>query len=170
MNRVQSVLATSVLAALLPSVHAAEAGPAGEYSRHFAALSQLSVAVADAMPADKYGFKPHPQSMTFAELMAHIATTNYQFCAGLGDQQAPALSNPKDKDGVKKLLGDSFQYCQQVIDNLSDSQLSAEHDSPDGRMSGRDVLLALYIHVAHHRGQAEIYERDINIKPPGYRI
>lgn len=55
---------------------------AAEYARHLKALGDLSVAVAQAMPADKYGFKPHPESMNFGELMNHIATTNYQFCAG----------------------------------------------------------------------------------------
>lgn len=40
----------------------------------------------------------------------------------------------------------------------------------DGRLSGREVLLAMYIHVAHHRGQAEIYLRDRGIVPPTYRI
>ena len=57
--------------------------PAAEYFRHFAALSKLSIAVANAMPASEYGFRPHPESMNFGELMAHIAATNYQFCAGL---------------------------------------------------------------------------------------
>jgi hypothetical protein len=55
------------------------AGPAspaaGEYSKHFHALSTLSVAVAQAMPPDEYGFCPHPESMNFGELMSHIATT-----------------------------------------------------------------------------------------------
>ena len=37
-----------------------------------------------------------------------------------------------------------------------------------GRVNG--ILLAMYIHVAHHRGQAEIYLRDNGIKPPPYRI
>ena len=55
---------------------------AGEYAKHFKALRDLSVAVAEAMPAEQYGFKPHPESMNFGEVMAHIATTNYQFCAG----------------------------------------------------------------------------------------
>ena len=73
---------------------AESAPPAGEYVRHLAALGQLSVGVAQAMPADKYGFMPHPESMTFGELMAHIATTNYQFCAGLNDSQPPALPRP----------------------------------------------------------------------------
>jgi uncharacterized damage-inducible protein DinB len=37
-------------------------------------------------------------------------------------------------------------------------------------LSGREVLLAMYVHVAHHRGQAEIYLRDKGIKPPSYMI
>ena len=48
---------------------------ANEYSKHFTALAQLSIAVAEAMPADKYGFKPHPESMTFGALMSPTADT-----------------------------------------------------------------------------------------------
>lgn len=146
------------------------ASPAGEYARHLAALGQLSVGVAEAMPAEKYGFRPHPESMTFGELMNHIASTNYQFCAGLKDSEAPDIKAPIAKDRITKVLADSFQYCSEVVNSLSESQLSAVHNSPDGRLPGRDVLLAMYIHVAHHRGQAEIYLRDNGIKPPGYRI
>ena len=143
---------------------------AGEYGRHFGALSQLSVAVAEAMPAGQYGFRPHPESMNFGELMSHIAITNYQFCAGLKDSEPPALPSPADKDGIVKFLNNSLDYCSGVISGLSSEQLAAVHDSPDGRMPGRDVLLAMYIHVAHHRGQAEIYLRDKGIKPPRYKI
>lgn len=152
--------------------HRAEAvdTDAGEYARHFGALTQLSVAVAEAMPAEKYEFKPHPESMTFGELIRHIAATNYQFCAGLNDQQTPQLPNPTGKDRITQFLGESFRYCKDVIDHLSNTQLDAAHNSPDGRMPGRDVLLAMYVHVAHHRGQAEIYLRDVGIKPPGYRV
>jgi uncharacterized damage-inducible protein DinB len=143
---------------------------AGEYSRHFDALSKLSIAVAQAMPADQYGFKPHPESMNFGEVMAHIAATNYQFCAGLKDSEPPTMPASNDKDGIIKLLNDSFEYCSGVISKLTNAQLSAIHNSPDGRMPGRDVLLAMYVHVAHHRGQAEIYLRDKGIKPPNYRV
>lgn len=144
--------------------------PAGEYARHFSALSQLSIAVAQAMPADQYGFRPHPESMDFGQLMSHIATTNYQFCAGLKDTQPPSLSSPSEKDAVVKFLSDSFAYCSGVIPQLTEAQLTQPHNSPDGRLLGREILLAMYIHVAHHRGQAEIYLRDKGIKPPGYRI
>jgi uncharacterized damage-inducible protein DinB len=143
---------------------------AGEYSKHFGALSKLSVAVAQAMPADQYGFRPHPESMDFGQLMSHIATTNYQFCAGLKDAAPPALPSPTDKDAVVKFLSDSFDYCSAVIPNLTEEQLNKAHDSPDGHLPGREILLAMYIHVAHHRGQAEIYLRDKGIAPPSYRI
>jgi uncharacterized damage-inducible protein DinB len=143
---------------------------AGEYSKHFGALSKLSVAVAQAMPPDDYGFRPHPDSMNFGALMSHIATTNYQFCAGLKDAEPPALPSPTEKDAVVKFLSDSFDYCSSVIPNLTNDQLEKIHNSPDGRLPGREVLLAMYVHVAHHRGQAEIYLRDKGIKPPSYRI
>jgi uncharacterized damage-inducible protein DinB len=161
---------------LLPLVLGAAPAPeapapaAGEYAKHFGALAQLSVAVAEAMPADKYGFKPHPDSMDFGQLMAHIATTNYQFCAGLKDTATPELPNPADKAGTVKFLSDSFAYCSGIVPGLTEAQLQKTHNSPDGNLPGRDVLLVMYIHVAHHRGQAEIYLRDNGIKPPGYRI
>ena len=164
---VVTLISSSVLAT---GASAAPSNAAGEYAKHFAALSQLSVAVAQAMPADQYGFRPHPESMDFGQLMSHIATTNYQFCAGLKDTQPPTLPSPTEKDAVVKFLSDSFTYCTDVISNLTDAQLSAAHDSPDGHLPGREVLLAMYIHVAHHRGQAEIYLRDKGIKPPSYRI
>ncbi len=145
---------------------------AAEYAQHFGALSGLSVAVAQAMPADQYSFRPHPESMTFGELMLHIASTNYAFCAGLKDTDAPATPPPAvtDKDAVVKQLSGSFEYCSSIIPNLTEQQLSQYHNSPDGRLVGREVLLAMYVHVAHHRGQAEIYLRDKGIKPPSYRI
>jgi uncharacterized damage-inducible protein DinB len=156
--------------ATTPRSLAAAPPPAAEYFTHFAALSSLSVAVAEAMPPDKYTFRPHPESMTFAALMSHIATTNYQFGAGLKDSGTPALPSPADKPATAKFLRDSFDYCSAIISALTDAQLSSPHDSPDGRLLGREILLALYVHVAHHRGQAEIYLRNSGIRPPSYRV
>lgn len=160
-----------ILLAVLSPCASFAAPAAAEYSQHFSALAKLSVAVADAMPADQYAFRPHPESMTFGELMVHIASTNYAFCAGLKDSDPPATPSPTatDKDAVVKLLSGSFDYCSTVIPTLTDAQLAAPHNSPDGRLLGREVLLAMYVHVAHHRGQAEIYLRDKGIKPPSYR-
>ena len=163
------LIASALFAAYIPG---AQAGTSTEYSQHFGALSKLSVAVAEAMPTEEYTFRPDPGSMTFGEVMSHIASTNFAFCAGLKDADGPNTPAPsdKDKDAVVKFLSSSFEYCAAVIPNLTDEQLSRVHNSPDGRLPGREVLLAMYVHVAHHRGQAEIYLRDKGIKPPSYRI
>jgi len=168
----KNILAVVVLLplSLLTANPAASGNAATEYSSHFAPLSGLSIAVAQAMPPEQYGFRPHPESMNFGQLMSHIAATNYQFCAGLKDSDPPALPSPIGKDAVVKFLSHSFDYCSGVIPNLTAQQLNATHNSPDGRLSGREILLAMYVHVAHHRGQAEIYLRAKGIKPPSYRI
>jgi uncharacterized damage-inducible protein DinB len=158
------------LALLTADAAAVPANAAGEYAKHFGALSKLSIAVAQAMPPEQYTFRPHPESMNFGQLMSHIATTNYQFCAGLKDSDPPALPAPTEKDAVVKFLADSFEYCSTVIPNLTDEQLNKTHNSPDGRLLGREILLAMYVHVAHHRGQAEIYLRDKGIRPPSYMV
>jgi uncharacterized damage-inducible protein DinB len=170
---VRAVVALAVLipfSFLTANSAAVPANAAGEYAKHFAALSKLSIAVAQAMPADQYGFRPHPESMDFGQLMSHIATTNYQFCAGLKDSDPPSLTSPTEKDAVVKFLSDSFDYCSTVIPSLTEEQLNRPHNSPDGRLSGREILLAMYVHVAHHRGQAEIYLRDKGFRPPSYRV
>jgi uncharacterized damage-inducible protein DinB len=155
---------------LVSAVSAAPANTAGEYALHMKALGQLSIAVAQAMPPEQYGFRPHPESMTFGELISHIATTNYQFCASMMDSAPPTLPSPSGKGEVIKFLTASFDYCSAVVGSLTEQQLTQPHNSPDGRLSGREVLLAMYIHVAHHRGQAEIYLRDKGIRPPSYMI
>ena len=166
-SRVVSLIAFTFFAAYAV---AAPAGSAADYAQHFGALSKLSVAVAEAMPPAQYAFRPDPGSMTFGELMSHIATTNYQFCAGLKDSKPPDMPSPTDKDGIVKFLSSSFEYCSGVIPNMTDEQIGEVHDSPDSRMPGREVLLAMYVHVAHHRGQAEVYLRDKGIAPPSYRF
>ena len=87
MNRRPAVAYAVFIAMLLVGRQGSHAAVAtdNEYAKHFGALSKLSVAVAEAMPMDEYPFRPDPGSMTFGELMSHIAMTNYAFCAGLKD-------------------------------------------------------------------------------------
>ncbi len=144
--------------------------PAGEYVKHLDALTKLSIQVAEAMPADQYAYKPHPDSMSFGELMSHIAATNFQFCAGLADSSSPQLPSLTEKAPIVKFLSDSFAYCAKVIPATTEASLTALHNSPDGRLSGWEVLLAMFVHTAHHRGQAEIYLRNKGIRPPSYII
>lgn len=139
-----------------------------EFARRWDKTRKLAVGVAEAMPAGEYAFKPDPPSMTFLELMNHIAQASYAFCYGLKDTKMPDMPAPETKEAAVKFLGDSFDYCTATVNSLTGDQLAQTHSSPDGRLIGREILLAMYAHMAHHRGQAEIYLRIKGIAPPGY--
>jgi uncharacterized damage-inducible protein DinB len=157
-----------ILRALSASERGGDTPASGEYAQHLAALGKLTVEIAEAMPENEYDFRPDPPSMTFGEQMAHVARTNYAYCAGLSDTEPPAAPQATGRDAVIKYVSDSFTYCAGIIPNLTEKQLSTPHASPDGRLPGREILLVMYVHVAHHRGQAEVYLRDKGIKPPRF--
>ena len=63
---------------------AANTHAVGEYAKHFGTLSQLSIEVAQAMPAEQCAFRPHPESVNFGDLMVHIR-----------NHQLPVLREPE---------------------------------------------------------------------------
>lgn len=128
----------------------------------------MAVGVAEAMPPVQYAFRPDPGSMSFGELISHVVQTNYSFCAGLKDTAAPPRQAITEKDTLVKALADSFDYCSAAIAAMTTEQMERPHSSPNGRLNGRELMLALYVHVAHHRGQQEVYLRIKGIKPPPY--
>jgi uncharacterized damage-inducible protein DinB len=158
---------------------------ADEFGKRWTATRKMAVGVAQAMPPEEYPFKPDPPSMNFGEQMAHIATINFAFCSALKDMKMPDVKEPvlKEPDGNRKnawapgsaerdafvkYLADSFDYCSAQIATVTDAQMNSIHSTPDGELNGRELMLALYVHLAHHRGQAEIYLRIKGTKPPAY--
>ena len=53
------------------------------------------VAAVEEMPADKFGYKPTPQQMSFARLVLHITESNNYLCAKAGDVPEPKCSRTK---------------------------------------------------------------------------
>ena len=147
--RLRAILAVLVLVPVsLFTAAANTADAAGEYSKHFGALQKFSVAVAQAMPAAEYAFRPHPDHGFCRIDLAHH------------NHQLPIL----------RRLARFGNSCFALANREGRRQLNKTHNSPDGRLLGREILLAMYVHVAHHRGQAEIYLRSKGIRPPSYMI
>lgn len=143
-----------------------------EAARHWQTSKEFTLAVANLMPAESYDFKPNPEEMGFGELMVHIAQANANNFAIVAETKSP-LTKPTtmDKESVMKYLTDSFDFCLKTLDGLTDQQLDkmTGKEGP-GQLSGRERLWSYFTHTAHHRGQAEVYLRVKNIKPPAYRF
>jgi uncharacterized damage-inducible protein DinB len=141
-----------------------------DFLKHWENAKQLAVAVAEAMPAPDYGFKPNPDEMTFGEQMVHLAESTEGYCAFVADKKSDFRApTPVAPESAAKAVGASFDYCAAVIGTLTDAQLDQFHGEGKGRFDTREVLFGLLVHMAHHRGQAEVYLRAKGIKPPEYK-
>ena len=127
------------------------------------------IAAAEAMPADKYGYKPTEQQMTFGTLVEHIANSNNFLCAKLANQAEPS-DKISDKDPKEKLVAavkNSFAYCETALKGVQDSQLGEQVILFGGRPASKAAaLFALAGGWADHYGAAAIYLRLNGILPP----
>jgi hypothetical protein len=132
-------------------------------------FSKNMVAAAEAMPAEKYNFKPSPEMNTFAHLVMHIAQSNNGLCSKISDTPAPdaklADSDPKDKlvAGLKA----SFEYCSTALEKVDDSKLGDQMMLFGNRPFSRAaVLIILSDDWYDHYGAQATYLRLNGILPP----
>lgn len=148
--------------------------------KHWKASGEFTLAVANAMPADGYTFRPTPEEMSFGELMAHIAAADRGACANASGLTAPALPAKisvwakdslkvdVDKETAVQFLKDTFEFCDKAITEMPASRMDTIEGPPNRNLTGSEWLWAYFTHTAHHRAQAEVYLRLKGIKPPDY--
>ena len=141
------------------------------------------VSLAEAMPAEKYGFRPTDGEFknvrTFSQQMTHIAAILYEVSAGaLGeknpseagkDENGPASIN--GKDAAVKYLKDAFAYAHKAASAVTSANAMDMMQSPfgSGKTSRIDLVTTLMWHSFDHYGQAVVYARMNGIVPPASR-
>ena len=127
------------------------------------------VAAAEAMPAEKYGFKPSPEMNSFGHLVMHIAQSNTTFCSKISGQTGPdvkiAETDPKDK--LVAAVKDSFAFCTAALAKVDDSKLGEQFVMFGNRPISRGgALVALGGSWTDHYATQAIYLRLNGILPP----
>ena len=124
---------------------------------------------AEAVPAEKYSFKPSPDVKTFAGEMGHAANTHYFFCARIKGEPNPNKNDYEketDKNTLVKAVIASNDYCASVINGASDAWLM-EMVGQGPQAQPRGAVLAA--HIAHSNetyGTVVPYMRMSGIVPP----
>jgi uncharacterized damage-inducible protein DinB len=144
----------------------------------------LIVSVADAMPADKYGFAPTDGEFkgvrTFGQQVKHLAATNHILAAaalgeeppaGAGDEMGPETVRTKAE--ILDYLNGSFEYLARAIAAIGDKN-AAVKSSPISPLKGTEATrLALTVeamlHAFDHYGQMVEYLRMNGVVPPASR-
>jgi hypothetical protein len=145
--------------------------PVSDVAREMlAGREKNTVAAFEAMPAEKFAFKPTPEQTTFAHLAAHIVSSNYFFCSNVGDVAAPKteqLNGTEDKDKLVAALKASFAFCHEALAKADDSKLGEDIKWLDGKARPRAwAFMALASSWADHYGTAAMYLRMNGLLPP----
>ena len=173
-----SLLAAATLAVAAPTATAqTAAAPTGtairdEIMRHFEESMSKFIALASAMPADKYTWKPSEPAMPVGHVYAHVARYNFWYLTN--EMKLPAAAGirldtieaMRNKEQLVALLRRSHEYVRSSIRAMPPGAL----DAP-GSIYGRPapqwaVLVQLVAHMNEHLGQSIAYARSNNITPP----
>jgi hypothetical protein len=129
-----------------------------------------TIAAVEAMPADKFNYKPTPDQMTFGHLVAHMVEANYGLCSGAAAVPAPKVEEVKDTDAKDKLvaaLKTSFDFCGDALAKMDDSKLGEMTAGMGGQQVSRArFALGIASNWADHYAEAAMYLRQNGILPP----
>jgi DinB superfamily len=167
-----------ILTVSLPAASVAQAPGSGPIASALKAALQRAArvmpAAADLMPAEKYGFRPTPEQMSFGEILAHEAESNQTLCGAIAGGAAPPSESAAGATASKEQLIDrikqSFDYCGTVIDRLDEATLGDSVPFFGGRKVTRArAAIGLAQDWADHYAQVAMYLRANGILPPTAR-
>lgn len=148
------------------------AGARFEFLDELSYYEQRYERLADAIPAEKYNWRPVEGVRTIGEVYVHVVTSNYGFAKMLGTPY-PAGLDPKtlvastnDKAKVVQALKDSFAHMRDAVLAIKDSELDKEIHTPRGLTTIRGAFFLITGHYGEHLGQSIAYARSVGVVPP----
>jgi uncharacterized damage-inducible protein DinB len=128
--------------------------------------------LAEALPAEKYSWRPAPGVRSFAEVFLHVSASNYDLYKMVGSP-VPAGVDTKtleksttEKTQVVAAMKNSFAHAKKAIMAMPDADLEKSLNWFGGKNSERGVLLFILRHGAEHLGQSIAYARFAGVTPP----
>jgi uncharacterized damage-inducible protein DinB len=159
----------------------AEAAPADAFQTDFLGLlgdvEKKVLSLEDAIPQDKFKWRPAPGVRSISEAFLHIAFGNYGLTKAATGQAAPPGAgfdgNPQkwdaqttDKAAIKKILEASYDNVRTALKDVKDADLDKKVPLFGHELSERQILMILYGHNNEHLGQEVAYARANNVVPP----
>lgn len=174
------VLALSLTASTSPAI-AGDAEFIRDFLIDFERTSGRIVELAEAVPADKYGWAPSEEVRNVGEVYMHVVGTNLLIPAGLGATPSEGLEMAEggpiatlealeakytDKAQILEQLHASIEYAKQAVGELGVLDLEEEMNLFGFPGSRRQYMLILLTHSHEHLGQSIAYARSLGVTPP----
>ena len=147
---------------------------AGDIQADWTRTRGLITGIVEAMPDDKFSFKPTPAQQTFAERVLHVATTDLFILPTLGGKTPPPMINAKAATKAELLaaLKQTFDYGDAVIKEFNDQQWVERVTPPPFMGPSASRLRIIYFDMQHAEdmyGQFVVYVRLNGVTPPASR-
>lgn len=130
--------------------------------------------VAEAMPADRYSYRPTDVSKTFGEQMVHIAASTklltQRYVLGMEVKPNTPDASKMTKDEIIALLKVNLDYTKEIVRSIDQEKLDETCTMyHSGNVVSRAFAL-FYVqdHLANHRAKSNLYVRMNGIEPPEY--
>jgi len=134
---------------------------------------EMIMAIADAMPEDKFGYKSTPPQRSYGEQIMHIATVNVDFLKVVGGSVTPpafTAETAKTKADILRALGDSYDHAIALLNEQTDASIVETIDADFlGPSTRARVFWFLLGHSMDVYGQMAVYLRLNGIVPPASR-
>ena len=128
------------------------------------------VQLAEAVPQEKYTWRPGEGVRSFAEVFIHMIQANYGLPNFVGVK--PPADAPKDiakltdKKEIVALLKSSFEHTRSAVKGMSDEDLEKGTKFFGNDTTYRGVWSFMNAHTNQHLGQLIAYSRVNGIVPP----
>ncbi|HVO73718.1 MAG TPA: DinB family protein [Ignavibacteriaceae bacterium] len=127
--------------------------------------------LADAMPQEKYSWRPSDEVRSVSEVYMHIGGGDYFLLSKIG---APMPENFKpdmektvtQKSEIIAFLKKSFEDAKNFISNIKEEDLDKPVDFYGNKTNERRMLMVVLSHNHEHLGQSIAYARMNGIVPP----
>jgi uncharacterized damage-inducible protein DinB len=166
------LLGTYTLHAQSPADAAANEGIWQGYDGEWRYVSRLLLSIADAIPADKYSWRPEPGVRSVSEVLMHIAQSNYYLLSVTGPKMPPELEY---KDVEKKIVSkpEVVAYLRQSLEavktaraHLKPGDLQRKVKIEGETVDVDGMYLRIICHDNEHMGQLIAYARMNGVVPP----
>jgi uncharacterized damage-inducible protein DinB len=135
-------------------------------------LQTKFVGLAQAIPQDKYTWRPGEGVRSVSEVFLHVAGGNYYLTSLMGAAPSPNYNrqgfetSTTDKAAIVDQLNKSFAYMDSYIQGLSATDLQKSHQMFGSPASGYDTMFTIVLDLHEHLGQMIAYARQNGVVPP----
>lgn len=147
-------------------------GVQGAFLRQSAQVEQQFVSLADAVPQEKYAWRPAEGVRSLAESFLHVARGNYGTMNVMGAKLPEGVdpqtieTSTTDKKKIIEEIKRSFKAANDYIRSIPDSDLNRQVNFFGSTVSVLDMVMLAATHQHEVLGQSIAYARTNGVVPP----